>query len=50
MIAGYQLGENWQVVDEYAGIFQKVVIGMVTLAIVTFVVVRVRDRKRLPQD
>ncbi|MFC4856684.1 DedA family protein [Actinophytocola glycyrrhizae] len=46
VVAGYLLGANWQVVDEYAGIFQKVVIVAVTLAIVLFVVVRVRDRRR----
>lgn len=46
VVAGYLLGANWQVVDEYAGIFQKVVIVAVALAIVVFVAVRVRDRKR----
>jgi membrane protein DedA with SNARE-associated domain len=46
VIAGYLLGANWQVVDQYAGIFQKVVIGAIAVAIVWFVVVRVRGRKR----
>ena len=46
VVAGYLLGANWQVVDEYAGIFQKVVIGVVALAIVVFVVVRARDKRR----
>ena len=46
VVAGYLLGANWQVVDQYAGIFQKVVIGAIALAIVVFVVVRVRDRRR----
>jgi membrane protein DedA with SNARE-associated domain len=46
VVAGYLLGANWQVVDEYAGIFQKVVIGAIAVAIVVFVWVRVRDRKR----
>jgi len=46
VIAGYLLGENWQVVDQYAGLFQKIVIGLMALAVVVFVVVRVRDRKR----
>ena len=46
VVAGYLLGANWQVVDEYAGIFQYVVIAAVTLAIALFVAVRVRDRKR----
>lgn len=50
VVAGYLLGANWQVVDEYAGIFQKVVIAAVALAIVLFVVVRVRDRRRSRSD
>lgn len=45
VVAGYLLGANWQVVDQYAGIFQKVVIGAIAIAIIVFVVVRVRDRK-----
>lgn len=50
VVAGYLLGANWQVVDQYAGIFQKVVIGAIALAVVVFVVVRVRDRKRSKSD
>jgi membrane protein DedA with SNARE-associated domain len=46
VVAGSLLGENWQVVDQYAGLFQKIVIGLMALAVVVFVVVRVRDRKR----
>jgi membrane protein DedA with SNARE-associated domain len=46
VMAGYLLGANWQVVDEYAGIFQNVVIAAIAIAIVLFVAVRVRDRKR----
>lgn len=46
VVAGYLLGANWQVVDGYAGVFQKIVIGVVATAIVMFVVVRVRERKR----
>lgn len=46
VVAGYQLGANWHVVDQYAGVFQKVVIGLIAAAVVVFVVVRVRDRKR----
>ena len=46
VVAGYLLGANWQVVDQYAGIFQKVVIAAIALAIVLFVVVRVRERRR----
>jgi membrane protein DedA with SNARE-associated domain len=46
VVAGYLLGANWHVFDEYAGIFQTVVITAVALATVLFVAVRVRDRKR----
>jgi membrane protein DedA with SNARE-associated domain len=49
VVAGYQLGANWQVVDEYAGVFQKIVIGLVVLAVAVFVAVRVRDRRRSSQ-
>jgi membrane protein DedA with SNARE-associated domain len=50
VIAGYLLGANWQVVDEYAGIFQKVVIGVMAIAITVFVVVRVRERRKSKSD
>ena len=46
VVAGYLLGANWQVVDEYAGIFQYVVIAAVAIAVVLFVAVRIRERKR----
>ncbi|GAA1022618.1 hypothetical protein Aple_021550 [Acrocarpospora pleiomorpha] len=43
VVSGYLLGANWQVVDEYAGVFQQVVIAVVALAIVVFVAVRMRE-------
>ncbi|NKE61967.1 DedA family protein [Lentzea sp. PSKA42] len=46
VVAGYQLGANWRLVDGYAGILQNVVIAAVAIAIVLFVMVRVRDRVR----
>lgn len=45
VVAGYLLGENWHVVEGYAGVFQKVVIGLVVLAVACFVWVRVRGRR-----
>jgi membrane protein DedA with SNARE-associated domain len=39
--AGYALGESWHLVEEYAGVLQKIVIAVVALAVVAFVVVRV---------
>jgi membrane protein DedA with SNARE-associated domain len=44
--AGYLLGENWRLVDRYAGVLQYAVIGLVALVIVLFVVVRLRSRRR----
>jgi membrane protein DedA with SNARE-associated domain len=44
VVAGYLLGANWQIVDDYAGIMQNVVIGLVIAAIAVFVVVRLRQR------
>lgn len=46
VLAGYLLGQNWGVVEAYIGIFQKVVIVAVVVAIVWFVTTRIaRIRK-----
>ncbi|SDG73409.1 membrane protein DedA, SNARE-associated domain [Sinosporangium album] len=45
VVAGYTLGENWGLVEEYAGILSKGVLVVVILAIVVFIVVRVRERR-----
>ncbi|MCG8925274.1 DedA family protein [Lentzea sp. CC55] len=42
--AGYLLGENWHRVESYAGIFQKLVIAAVVVAVALFVVTRLRQR------
>ena len=42
IVAGYQLGENWHVVEQYADVLQKIVIVVVVLAVAWFVVSRVR--------
>ena len=44
VLAGYFLGENWGLVERYAGILQKLVIVTVAVAIIAFVVVRIRQR------
>ncbi|KQU58197.1 hypothetical protein ASG84_16270 [Rhodococcus sp. Leaf278] len=44
--AGYQLGENWHLVDAYAEILQKVVVATVAAAFLVFVAVRLRSRRR----
>ena len=46
VLAGYQLGESWHLVERYAGIFQKIVIAVVAVAVVWFVVQRVRALPR----
>jgi membrane protein DedA with SNARE-associated domain len=43
VIAGYQLGSDWDAVEPYADVFQKLVIGAVLTVVAVFVVVRVRD-------
>ncbi len=42
--AGYLLGENWHRVEGYAGIFQKLVLAALAIAVVLFVISRVRQR------
>lgn len=46
VLAGYLLGANWHVVDSYAGILQYVVLAGIAVAIVVFVVKRLRERKK----
>lgn len=45
VVAGYQLGENWHLVEGYAGIFQNLVLGGVVVAVGWFVVSRLRSRR-----
>lgn len=42
VLAGFYLGEAWHIVETYADILQYVVIAVVAIAIVWFIVVRVR--------
>ncbi|WP_223189700.1 DedA family protein [Nonomuraea terrae] len=46
VMAGYWLGEEWEVVETYVGIGTNVVIGIVALVIVVFVVVRLSERRK----
>jgi membrane protein DedA with SNARE-associated domain len=46
VVAGYTLGERWYLVDEYAGILQKLVVAAVVIAVGLFVVLRLRARRR----
>jgi membrane protein DedA with SNARE-associated domain len=44
VLAGYELGENWRVVQDYVGVYQRVVVAAVLVAVAVFVVVRLRRR------
>lgn len=46
VLAGFFLGENWALVEAYAGVFQKVVIAALAVGVTVFIVVRVRQRRR----
>lgn len=46
VLAGYFLGENWGLVEVYAGVFSKAVVVVVGIAVVAFVVSRVVRGRR----
>jgi membrane protein DedA with SNARE-associated domain len=46
VLAGYFLGEQRQVIEEYAGTYQSLVLAVGTLAVLAFVVVRLRAARR----
>ncbi|GLY18743.1 hypothetical protein Kisp01_57570 [Kineosporia sp. NBRC 101677] len=46
VLAGYQLGERWDEVEQYAGLLQKAVIAVVGVAVAVFLIHRVRQRTR----
>jgi membrane protein DedA with SNARE-associated domain len=46
VLAGFFLGENWHVIEQYADIFQIVVIIVVVVAVAWFVLVRARAALR----
>lgn len=45
VIAGYQLGENWHRVEKYADLFQYLVIGVVGIAVLWFIIRRLRSQR-----
>jgi membrane protein DedA with SNARE-associated domain len=45
ILAGYLLGDNWHLVEQYVGIGSKVVLGLVVVAVVIFVVTRLSRRR-----
>ncbi len=42
VLAGYLLGENWQIIEPYADTFQVIVIGIVIVALAVWTVRRIR--------
>lgn len=46
IVAGFILGENWEIVEQYAEVLQNVVIAGVLIAIIVFIVRRVLVLKR----
>ncbi|GIH95523.1 hypothetical protein Psi01_61530 [Planobispora siamensis] len=46
IMAGYALGEKYHLIEQYMGIVSKAVLGVVLLAIVIFIWVRVVDRRK----
>jgi membrane protein DedA with SNARE-associated domain len=45
IVAGYQLGERWHVVESSVGVFQWAVVAGAVAAVVWFVVVKIRARR-----
>ncbi|MEB7504579.1 DedA family protein [Arthrobacter koreensis] len=46
VFSGYFLGESWHIVEEYAGIFQKIVIAAVLIAAVWYITAKIRAYRR----
>ncbi|WP_246475825.1 DedA family protein [Brevibacterium renqingii] len=46
VVAGFFLGENWSIVETYAGYFQKLVIVAVAACVVVWIVLKVRKHRR----
>ncbi|MGO2422571.1 MAG: DedA family protein [Brevibacterium aurantiacum] len=46
IVAGFYLGENWSIVETYAGYFQTLVIVAVVVFVVVWIVLKIRKRSR----
>ncbi|MFB7411542.1 DedA family protein [Streptomyces sp. NPDC056202] len=46
VMAGYWLGDRWDVVETYVGVLSRAVLGMVAVAVAAYVTVRLRGRGR----
>ncbi|GAA1663738.1 hypothetical protein GCM10009745_01730 [Kribbella yunnanensis] len=49
IVAGYQLGERWHVVESSIGVFQWVVLGGAIAAVTWFVIVKLRARSSVSE-
>lgn len=45
IIAGYNLGQNWQSVEKYSGVLQKAFIGVVLIGVLWFAYSKVKSRR-----
>ncbi|MCX5201448.1 DedA family protein [Streptomyces sp. NBC_00237] len=50
VMTGYLLGDNWEQVAGYVSVYSKVVLGVAAAAVLAFVVVRVRKRRKQAQE
>jgi len=48
IVAGYVLGENWHIVEQYVGVFTYVVLAAVVLSTVAWVTIRIRQGRTPP--
>ncbi|MEV7590482.1 DedA family protein [Streptomyces sp. NPDC089922] len=48
IMAGYALGAQWGLVEQYVGVLSKVVLGVAVLGLVLFIVRKVRSRRVPP--
>ncbi|MHC5261684.1 DedA family protein [Streptomyces sp. UC4497] len=46
ILAGYWLGDQWDLVERYVGVLSKVVLGAAVIALVAYVIVRWRSRAK----
>ena len=45
ILAGYYLGENWHIVEDYVGVASYVIAGLVLLLILVWILTRLRNRQ-----
>ena len=44
--AGYLLGANWHIAEDYVNLFSKIVLVVCAVALVVWVILRLRSRKQ----